>query len=548
MSAAVEPTVATGRRRWVGAFLTACLVLGACSATGSRRADRSNTTVFAPTSSTKPSNTPTSAAGNPSAHPKLTAWVACKDGLECATLAVPLDWKHPAGETIGLAVARRKATGPGRRLGSVLFNPGGPAESGVKFLRDIGQNADRFPKGLQRRFDIVSWDTRGSGASVPIRCTTTKEFEEPELDPTPDTPAEVTALDDKAHRDTSACIRKAGRLFSHVGTASTVRDLDALRGALGDAKLNYVGYSYGTTIGELYAKRYPAHVRAMVLDGVTLPGEEPIDEAHRQVQSFERNLDDFLADCARRPACKFGHGDPKGALSKLIADLESGTRLPASYAGPDENGKRHTREGTLGIGEIYSGLILPLYSRSSWSDLEQALTDATRPSQPDGFRLLSFRDQLAGRQLDGTWDPSNDGREVISCEDSADRATSVIGDTARVAAWARELPFFGALGAVGLPGCYLFPKASEPLGALADGSITGVAPVVIVSSTRDPATPYERGKEAQAKIRASVVLTWDSADHTAYGRQSPCLDPPITRYLIDLTVPRDGLRCAPAGR
>ena len=198
----------------------------------------------------------------------------------------------------------------------MLFNPGGPAESGVKFLRDIGSSKDRFPKGLNQRFDIVSWDTRGSGDSTPIRCTTASEFEEPDLDPTPDTPAEVVGPRHQGRTATSQCNTKAGRLFAHVGTASTTRDLEALRQALGDAKLSYVGYSYGTVIGTLYAQRYPTHVRAMVLDGVALPGEDPIDESHRQVQSFEHNLDDFLADCARRPACKFGHGDPKGALTE----------------------------------------------------------------------------------------------------------------------------------------------------------------------------------------------------------------------------------------
>ncbi len=502
-------------------------MVSACSVNGGRGADESATTAVGPLAA------------------QLTAWKPCPGDLECASLAVPLDWRQPKGATIDLAVARRKATGPGGRIGSLLFNPGGPAESGVKYLRDIGQNPDRFPRGLGQRFDIVSWDTRGSGASAPIRCTTPKEFEQAEPDPTPDTPAEVATLDAKAHRDMRQCVAKAGKLFAHVGTASTARDLEALRQALGDTKLSYVGYSYGTVIGTLYAERYPTHIRAMVLDGVALPGEDPIDETHLQIRSFERNLDDFLADCARRSDCRFGAGDPKAALAALLADLEAGKRLPASYTAPGPAGSSQTRQGTLGIGEIYSGLILPLYSRSTWPALEQALADATDPSHPEGFRLLSFRDQLLGRQLDGTWDSSSDGRTVIRCEDSAARARSVVGDRARVKAWARELPFFGAVGAVGLPGCYLFPRAAEALRPPPDGSITKAPPIVIVSSTRDPATPYLRGKELQRKIRGSVVVTWDSADHTAYGRQSPCLDGPITRYLIELTVPRDGLRCAP---
>ncbi|MDQ6698321.1 MAG: alpha/beta hydrolase, partial [Actinomycetota bacterium] len=373
--------------------------------------------------------------------PRLTAWQSCRGGLQCATLAVPLDWSRPNGERFDLTVARRKMIGAGPRIGSLVFNPGGPAESGLQFLRDIAGSTDRFPKGLNRRFDIVSWDTRGSGSSLPIRCTTTREFEEPDLDPTPDSPAEVAALDAKAHHDASECRTKAGTRFAHVGTASTAQDLEALRQALGDAKLSYVGYSYGTVIGTLYAQRYPTHVRAMVLDGVVIPGGEVIDETHRQAQSFEHNLDAFLADCASRPKCTFGHGNPRGALIKLISDLEHGKRLPGSYSAKDDKGTTHTRTGTFGIGELYPALILPLYSRSTWSALEQGLADATRTTQPDGFRLLSFRDQVAGRQLDGTWDTSSDGRSAIRCEDSSVRATSVIGDQTYVSAWGRELPF-----------------------------------------------------------------------------------------------------------
>ena len=536
------------RGRRAAVLLLTALLLGSCSASGATRADRSSTTSrkASPSSTTATTTPPTSPVPNRPYEPKLTAWKSCRGGLECATLPVPLDWDRPQGTRLDLAVARRTMAGAGPRVGSLLFNPGGPAESGVQFLRDIGESTDRFPKGLNGRFDIVSWDTRGSGASAPIRCTTTQEFEEPDLDPTPDTPAEVSALDAKARRDARACIAKAGPLFAHVGTASTARDLEALRQALGDAKLSYVGYSYGTVIGTLYAQRYPTHVRAMVLDGVVIPGGEVIDETHRQAQSFEHNLDAFLADCASRPKCTFGHGNPKGALTKLISDLERGERLPASYSGKDDKGVAHGRAGTLGIGELYPALILPLYSRSTWKVLEEGLADATRTGKPDGFRLLSFRDQQAGRQLDGTWDTSSDGRSAIRCEDTSVRASSVIGVQARATAWGRELPFFGAASAIGLPGCYLFPPAAQPLTPPADGSIT-TAPIVIVSSTRDPATPYLRGKELQAKIRGSVVLTWDAADHTGYGRQSPCLDAPITKYLIDLAVPRDGLRCRPTG-
>lgn len=472
------------------------------------------------------------------------AWSGCGGGFQCGTLTVPLDWSKPSGATIKLAVIRKPAKDQAHRIGSVVINPGGPGESGVSFLRDFVSG--RLPKGLNDRLDLVSWDPRGTGASSPIECTTVAEDLEPDPDPVPDTPAEKQQLLDRETHDTKECLQKAGPELPYVGTYDTVQDLDTLRAALGDAKLTYIGFSYGTEIGTVYLERYPGHVRAMVLDGVATTGADPVADSFRQAQSFESDLDAFLTDCRQRgQRCTFGNGNPRQALLDLIARLKSGTRLPADYSTKDTKGHSHERKGTLGIGELYPALALPLYNRSDWPALEQALTEATDPTSPNpGYLLLSFRDQLNGRNDDGTWSNVQDANSAISCADQTQRATNPLGDPAIAAQWAAQLPIFGAAFAVGLPGCWDWPAAQHPLQA--PTTIAGVPPVVLIGSTMDPATPYSQAVALQKVIAGSVLLTWESADHTAYGRGSPCLDDPVTAYLESDTTPANGLHCTPS--
>jgi pimeloyl-ACP methyl ester carboxylesterase len=482
-----------------------------------------------------------SGSGKPAAPGSTIAWKGCGGGFQCGTLRVPLDWTKPSGSAIELAVIRKPAKDQAQRVGSVVLNPGGPGEGGVSFLRDFIDG--RLPAHLNDRLDLVSWDPRGTGSSDPIACTTTAESLEPDPDPVPETPEEKKELVDRETHDTDECLEKEGPELPYVGTQDTVRDLDALRAALGDAKLTYVGFSYGTVIGTVYMEKFPTHVRAMVLDGVASTGADPVADTFRQAQSFEHNLDAFLDDCkARGSKCTFGDGNPRGALLALITKLEAGERIPADYSTTDSKGHDHPRRGTLGIGELYSALALPLYNRSDWPALEKGLAAATDGSSDNpGYLLLSFRDQLAGRQQDGTWSHLQDANVAISCADQAQRASTPLGDTALAAEWAAKLPIFGAAFAVGLPGCWKWPAALHPLRA--PTSITGVPPVVLIGSTMDPATPYSQAVALQKVVSGSVLLTWESADHTAYGRGSACLDPPVTAYLTSLTVPKNGLEC-----
>ena len=468
---------------------------------------------------------------------RLTTWKSCHGRYQCATLTVPLDWGRPDGEKIDLAVIRLQHDGGEPRIGSVVFNPGGPGGSGIDFLRQ--SLPTEISKPLRQRFDLVSWDPRGTGESRGIVCSTDAELAAPDLDPDPNTLAEVAATEaqDQHHRD--ECVQKVGPgLLAEVGTRNTVRDLDALRYALDERGLTYVGFSYGSTIGVEYAAMFPTHIRAMVLDGIAIPGEDTVASSYDQGVAFEKALGEFFDNC-RKKGCAFGGDDPKAALVALQARLHAGLRLPASY----DYTAGLQRTATLGIGELDLALVQAMYDKSLWPVLEQGLAKALDPTNPDGGDLLLLRDLYIGRQEDGTWKSMLDANGAINCADSPDRSATAVGDPAIRSRFDQELPILGPFIAAGQPGCHLQPPPLEPLTLPADGSITDTPPVVIVSNTGDPATPYKDGLDLTRIITHSVLITGETTQHTAYGRGAGCLDDPVTTYLIDLKVPKAGIRC-----
>ena len=470
----------------------------------------------------------------PAAVSTLSPWEPCAGSFECATLTIPRDWADVAGATLEIAVTRQPAEG--ERIGSLLVNPGGPGASGVDFVRSFVDG--QLPDGLAERFDIVSWDPRGTGGSNRIDCTTDEDWLEPELDPTVEDEADVEEIRTEAEEAVAACEAEVGDLLAVVGTRATVRDLEALRGLLGDDALSYVGYSYGTTIGMEYLRLYPDRVRAMVLDGVSVPGTDPIVDAHVQAQGFERTLDVYLAGCADRPTCPLGD-DPKATLLDLVDRLEA-EPIPASYQLGGSGSV--PREGDLGVGELYTAVAASLYDDGTWPALDEGL-DQALGDEPNGRTLLAIRDQYHGREADGTWVDDDDARGAIRCADQIERSAEPEGDLALADEWAAELPFWGAWFGTGIPGCWGLPEAVDPLLPLADGDITEAPPVVVIGTTNDPATPYEQSEEAALLIEGSVLVTYEGDVHTAYRSLSDCVDDAATAYLVDLTVPPAGLRC-----
>ena len=447
------------------------------------------------------------------------AWRGCGGGFECATLVVPRDYDQPAAETISLALIRLPAADKARRIGSLFANPGGPGGSGIEFVRAWARSLDN---GIRDRFDIVGWDPRGIGESTPIICHDNLQALT-SADPAPDSAAEFDALAAEYRAFATACGARHGDLLAHLGTLDVARDLDGLRDAVGDEKLTYLGYSYGTEIGQAYAQLFPAKIRAIVLDGAVDLAQDPDQRALVQAAGFERALTNFLADCRKRD-CIADHGDPGEAVKELLRRVDAGP-LPAR--GVD----RQAREG-----DVFLGLITPLYQRAAWDLLGRAIEEAL---DGDAGRLVKLADQYLGRHGDGTYGNEQEANFAVNCVDSG--PSNLPTDWERfqreAARFATISPSFGAAVANGLT-CANWPATPTPL-----GPVTGYAgpKLLVVSTTSDPATPYEWGANVAAQLGATL-LTFGGDGHTAYTQDS-CVDAIVDAYLIDLKLPASDPRC-----
>jgi pimeloyl-ACP methyl ester carboxylesterase len=427
---------------------------------------------------------------------------------------VPLDYDDPAGETIELALTRQPALDPDARIGSLLSNPGGPGAEGIGFIQSL---APYLSADIQDAFDIVGWDPRGVGESAPVDC----QFDSQRLfhpDPTPDDAAELDTIRTAQQDFAAACGENAGELLQHVGTQDTARDLDAIRAALGDDGLTYVGFSYGTSIGQTYANLFPENVRAIVLDGVVDLSLPSIDLAEAQYRGFERQLDALLQRCADDPDCPFAAGsDPFAAFDALRAQVET-TPIETDDA-----------DRPLGPGEFYTGTLLTLYFADAYDALFEALQAAV---EGDGSLLLGYYDSYVGIGDQGPY-------AAINCIDSAWPAPE--GFDALYAELQVEAPRLGAGGAYEYEWCSYWPF--PPLDPLPSLAATGAPPILVVSTTGDPATPYEWGVHTAELLDDAVLLTHEGDGHTVYAGGVPCVDDIVDAYLLDLELPPDGTVC-----
>ncbi|MGO9873578.1 MAG: alpha/beta hydrolase [Acidimicrobiia bacterium] len=450
-------------------------------------------------------------------------WHGC-GGIECTTLSVPLDWSHPNAARITLSLARRPASG--RREGVLLTNPGGPGGSGVQLVQ---QATDAFDPSILDRFDIVSWDPRGVGASAPAECGSRLDyFYEVDRDDTDSATAATNATVSK--RFAEDCEHTSKGLLPYLSTPATVQDMDAIRAAMGVATIDYLGFSYGTYIGALYADRYPSHVRSMVLDGAIDPAADYDDATIRQAVGFEHSLDAFLAWCRGNKACAFARGgDPTSAFNDLMTSISNETD-PGTVQGEHR---------TLDIGEANIGVATALYGGAGsegWGALSTALNDAARGN---GAALLSLSDAYTGRNPGGTYDNETAAFYAIGCLDGpAPPTLASVEQLAKRAA--RVAPHFGASTVwLGLP-CTYWPVA--PVSRPGPIRAAGAPPIVVVGNTDDPATPYEQAEALAHELQSGRLLTYVGEGHTAYGRDN-CIDNDVDRYLISLEVPAPGTRC-----
>ncbi|MGW0864181.1 alpha/beta hydrolase [Streptomyces sp. NPDC002611] len=456
------------------------------------------------------------------------SWGRCKatadapapgNDWQCATLKVPLDWSKPDGETIGLALIRAKARGDDR-VGSLLFNFGGPGASGLSMMPSYAPTVSR----LRERYDLVSWDPRGVGASEGVRCRGDKEIQAAEsVDVTPDTPSEEKAYFRDAADFGEGCQKDAGKLMAHVSTADSARDMDRIRDVLGDDRMHYFGISYGTELGGTYAHLFPRRVGRMTLDAVVDPDADTVGHAQNQARGFQRALNGYLESTGQ---------DPEEGTRKIAALLRRIDARPLPTATP---GRKLTE--TLAV----TGLTLPLYNKESWPTLTSALDAAERG---DGSELLTLADGYNDRAPSGHYGTTTHSQRVISCLDDRQRPTAartkellpefekispVFGpflgwDTA---GWCHDWP---------VPGQHDTPEVSAP----------DAAPILVVGNTGDPATPYEGARKMSGELGkgVGVLLTWRGQGHGAYGSGSDCVDSTVNAYLLNGSIPKDGKVCS----
>jgi pimeloyl-ACP methyl ester carboxylesterase len=410
---------------------------------------------------------------------------------------------------------------------AVLFtNPGGPGGSGVELVQ---QSAGAFDASVLDRFDIVSWDPRGVAASTPAACGTHLDYFYA-VDRTDTDAATAAANVAVSKRLVGACEHASKGLLPYLSTSATVRDMDAIRAAMGVTTIDYLGFSYGTYIGAQYAERYPSRVRAMVLDGAIDPAAAYGDATIRQAAGFEHALDAFFGWCRADKACVFAHGgDPAAAFDDLMTSISAETD-PATV---------HGEHRALDIGEANIGVATALYSgkgSQGWGALSVALNHAARG---DGAALLSLADSYTGRSRGGIYDNETAAFYAIGCLDGP--APPTLAAVEQLAARAaRVSPHFGASTVLlGLPCTYWpVPPVSRP------GPIraAGAPPIVVIGNTDDPATPYEQAQALAHELQSGHLLTYVGEGHTAYGRDG-CIDKAVDAYLITLAVPATGTRC-----
>lgn len=452
------------------------------------------------------------------------AWENCGAGLDCTEVSAPLDWENPADGEITLAVVRHQASGTAK--GSLLTNPGGPGASGYDLIHDnltfaVGQD-------LIDNFDVIGFDPRGVGRSTAVKCYDAADMDE-YLYSIPSSPrgsAEWEAeLLDAHKRFAEACDANSGGILPHITTINSARDMDLIRAVLGDKKLNYLGYSYGTFLGATYAELYPDRVGSLVLDGAIDPAVSGLEVGTTQALGFESALRAYMQSCLDSGDCPFS-----GTVDEAMTDL--GALLASVDATPLKNGDGRM----LGADALMTGIIAALYSEDSWSYLTQALDEALQGDPSTAFVLADFYN---GRENGAYTDNSSEAFRAYNCMDYPveDDPDAEAAQKAKIDEGAPTIaPYWE-----GPDSCEVWPY--PPTGTRGEIHATGAAPIVVVGTTNDPATPYEWSESLAGQLDEGVLITRVGEGHTGYNKGNTCVDSAVEAYLVEGTVPEDGLRC-----
>ena len=512
-----------------GLLATAALLVSACSsgsATTSAASAADEAALIA-----LPQATPAVLA---SYYGQKPAWRGCGvPGFECATLKAPLDYAEPSSGDVRLALTRKKATGPGKRLGSLLVNPGGPGGSAIGYVQAYAGIG--YPAEVRARYDMVAVDPRGVARSEPVKCLDGPDMDTyTQTDATPDDGKETDGLVAAYRTFAEGCGADAPRLLRHVSTVEAARDMDIVRAVLGDEKLNYVGASYGTFLGATYAGLFPDRAGRLVLDGAMDPSLPARRLNLEQTAGFETAFRSFAKDCARQPDCPLGG---KGTSPERV-----GENLKAFFAKldtrPVPTGDADGRRLTESLAT--TGVIAAMYDEGSWEQLREALTSATKEN--DGSGLLVLSDGYYERDADGAYSNLMFANAAVNCLDLPASFDTPDEVSRALPEFEKASPVFGRGLAWAALNCAYWPvhATGEPHRIEAKGA----APIVVVGTTRDPATPYRWARALAGQLSSARLLTYEGDGHTAYGRGSSCINRTINAYLLRGTPPKDGKRCS----
>lgn len=460
-------------------------------------------------------------------YSQVLKWTDCGSGLQCTTATAPLDWDDPSAGDIDLALVRQPATG-GNRLGSLLVNPGGPGASGYDFIKDSVDYAtdDRVQAG----YDVVGFDPRGVGQSSAVSCLEPEAMDE-YLYGIPSSPrgtdAWIAEIEASAVQFATACAERTGDLLGQVNTTEAARDLDLLRAVLGDKKLTYLGYSYGTFLGATYADLYPENVGRLVLDGAVDPSTSNFEVTRVQAEGFESALRAYLTDCLQGSKCPFT-GSVDESMATIRALLDSVDARPIAA----EDGRM------LGSSALLTAIIYPLYQATAWTYLSDMFESVLQGEAEYAFQ---FADAYNGREEDGSYaDNSTEAFVAINCVDY-----SYNDDPAAMRAQAAEIeaaaPVIGTYMSFGDIGCANWPHTFT--GERTKIHAPGAAPILVIGTTNDPATPYVWAKSLASQLESGHLVTFTGEGHTAYNKSNSCVNDTVDDYLLDGTVPQADPKC-----
>ena len=454
-------------------------------------------------------------------------WADC--GMyECAWVQAPLDWDAPEAGSIELAMRRSRATGSaGERVGSLLINPGGPGSSGIDFL-DYAVSGMFGPEVLAA-YDVVGFDPRGVGSSTAVDCgdfAVIDEFFTADIQL--ESQADVEAARERTREFGQACLDATGPLLGEIDTVSAARDMDLMRAVLGDTELYYAGFSYGTSLGATYADLYPEHVGRMLLDGALDPSLTNDELLIGQAVGFENALRAYVTWCLDSSGCPLSGG--VDAAMRQVAEVPQ-----RAEAQPLDAGSGRTVNGTLAM----YGIVVTLYDDGSWTYLSLALEEALQ--RGTGETLLDLANYYLDRTPDGAYTTNAMvAFTAINCLDYP----MPVRDYPELVEFAEEVaavaPTFGRDFGMAI-GCETWPFRA--VGVAQEIHAPGAAPILVVGTTGDPATPYEWSVALAEQLDSGTLLTFEGEGHTGYGRGSDCVDRTVDAYLVRGEVPADGITC-----